>query len=103
VAARSRKEAGRVEKAMSDKSTRNGGGEDTFCFRIPPERWLCPGESYSGVVPTKQPNKSGRPRAEVVEERPLAKENTEQSNPRRTQSWESGSNGLERVRGSSEG
>jgi len=33
-----------------------------------------------------------------VEERPLAKENTEQSNPCRTQSRESGSNGLERVR-----
>jgi hypothetical protein len=26
------------------------------------------GESYSGVVPTKQPNKGGRPSAEVVEE-----------------------------------
>ena len=56
------------------------------------------GESYSGVVPTKQPNKSGKPRAEVVEERPLVKENTEQSNQRRTQSRESGSSGLERVR-----
>src|SRR5713226_1300928 len=66
---------------MSDKSTMHGGGE-----------------SYSGVVPTKQPNKGGKPQAEVVEERPLAKENTEQSNPCRTQSRESGSNGLERVR-----
>src|SRR5258708_703008 len=56
------------------------------------------GESYSGVVPTKQPNKSGKPQAEVVEERPLAKENTEQSNQRRTQSRESWSSGLERVR-----
>ena len=56
------------------------------------------GESYSGVVPAKQPNKSGKPRAEVVEERPLAKENTEQSNPYRTQSRESGANGLGRVR-----
>src|SRR5580700_6266817 len=56
------------------------------------------GESYSGVVPTKQPNKSGKPQAEVVEGRPLAKENTEPSNQCRTQSRESGSNGLERVR-----
>jgi RNA-directed DNA polymerase len=56
------------------------------------------GESYSGVLPAKQPNKGGRPSAEVVEERPLAKENTEQFNQCRTQSRESGSNGLERVR-----
>jgi hypothetical protein len=42
------------------------------------------GESYSGVVPTKQPNKGGRPSAEVVEGRPLTKENAEQSNPYRT-------------------
>src|ERR1022692_2401680 len=56
------------------------------------------GESYSGVVPEKQPNKGGRPSAEAVEERPLAKENTEQSNQCRTQRRESGPNGLERVR-----
>ena len=31
-------------------------------------------ESYSGVVPAKQPNKSGRPPAEAVEGRPLTKE-----------------------------
>jgi len=68
VATRSPRAAGRVEKAMSDKSTMHGSGE-----------------SYSGVVPAKQPNKGGRPQAEVVEERPLAKENTEQSNQRRTQ------------------
>jgi RNA-directed DNA polymerase len=66
---------------MSGKSLMHGGGE-----------------SYSGVVPTKQPNKGGRPSAEVVEERPLVKENTEQSNQCRTQSRGSGSNGLERVR-----
>jgi len=41
---------------MSDKSTMHGGGE-----------------SYSGVVPAKPPNKSGKPQAEVVEERPLAR------------------------------
>ena len=55
------------------------------------------GESYSGVLPAKQPNKSGRPPA-AVEERPLTKENTDQPNPGRTQSRESGSNGLDRVR-----
>ena len=81
MATRGRKAAGRVEKAMSDKSTMHGDGE-----------------SYSGVVPTKQPNKGGKPQAEVVEERPLAKENTEQSNPGRTQSRGSGTSGLERVR-----
>ena len=42
---------------MSDETLMHGGGE-----------------SYSGVVPAKQPNKSGKPQAEVVEERPLAKE-----------------------------
>jgi len=73
--------AGRRENAMSGKSLMDGGGE-----------------SYSGVVPAKQPNKGGRPSAEVVEERPLAKENTEQSNPGRTQSRGDGPNGLERVR-----
>jgi hypothetical protein len=81
VAARSREVAGLVEKAMSDKSTTHGGGE-----------------SYSGVVPAQQPNKGGRPPAEVVEGRPPAKENTEQSNLCRTQSRGSGSSGLERKR-----
>jgi RNA-directed DNA polymerase len=66
---------------MSDKSFMNGGGE-----------------SYSGVVPAKQPNKSEPSRAEVVEERPLTKENTQEPNPRRTPSRESGPSGLERVR-----
>src|SRR6202048_681687 len=75
------KEAGRWEKAMSDKTHMHGGGE-----------------AYSGVVPTKQPNKDGRPSAEVVEGRPLTEENTEQSNQHRTPSRESGPSGLERVR-----
>src|SRR5450755_637083 len=56
------------------------------------------GESHSGVVPAKQPNKSGRPPAEVVEERPLTKENMDQLNLYRIQSRESGPNGLDRVR-----
>ena len=66
---------------MSDKTHMHGGGE-----------------SYSGVVPTKQPNKGGRPPAEVVEGRPLTKENMDQPNPCRTQRRESGSSGLDRVR-----
>lgn len=56
------------------------------------------GESYSGIVPTKQPNKSGQPPAEAVEGRPLTKENTQQPNSCRTPSRESGPSGLERVR-----
>ena len=56
------------------------------------------GESYNGVVPTKQPNKGGEPPAEVAEGRPLTKENTLQSNSLRTLSRESGPSGLERVR-----
>ena len=55
-------------------------------------------ESYSGVIPAKQPNKSGRPPAEAVEGRLLTKENTDQPNPGRTQSRESGPSGLDRVR-----
>ena len=56
------------------------------------------GESYHGVVPTKQPNKGGEPPAEVVEGRPWTKENTPQTNLLRTPSRESGTTGLERVR-----
>ena len=61
AAARSRKAAGRRENAMSDKSLMHGGGE-----------------SYSGIIPTKQPNQSERSPAEVVEGRRLTKENTRQ-------------------------
>ena len=56
------------------------------------------GESYHGVVPTKQPNQSGEPPAEVAEGRPWTKENAPQSNPHRTRSRESGPSGRERVR-----
>jgi group II intron reverse transcriptase/maturase len=56
------------------------------------------GESYSDIVPTKQPNKSGQPQAEVVEGRALTKENTPEPNSNRTPSRESGPSGLERVR-----
>ena len=79
--AATRRGAGREEKAMSYKSSMHGGGE-----------------SYSGVVLTKQPNKSETTLAEVVEGRPLTKENTRQPNPYRTPCRASGPSGLERVR-----
>src|SRR5205809_7224937 len=66
---------------MSHKSSMHGGGE-----------------SYSGVVPAKQPNKSGQPPAEAVEGRPLTKENTPEPNWHRTPCRGSGRSGLERVR-----
>jgi group II intron reverse transcriptase/maturase len=72
---------GRRENAMSSKSLVNDDGE-----------------SYCGVVPTKQPNKGGGSPAEVVEGRSQAKENTHRSNPFRTLSREDGPNGLQRVR-----
>ena len=61
------------------------------------------GESYSGVVPAKQSNKSGRPPAEAVEERPLTKENMDQPNLCRTPSRKSGPSGLDRVREAAKG
>jgi group II intron reverse transcriptase/maturase len=73
--------AGRGEKAMSHKSPMHGGGE-----------------SYSGIIPAKQPNKSEKSPAEVVEGRPLTKENTWQPNLLRTPRRASGPSGLERVR-----
>ncbi len=66
---------------MSYKSRMNGGEE-----------------SYSGVVPAKQPNEGlGGPK-EAAEERPLTEENMEEPNLCRTQSRESEPNGLDRVR-----
>ena len=56
------------------------------------------GESYLGIVPTKQPNQGGEPPAEVGEGRPWTKENALQSNSCRTPSRESEPSGLERVR-----
>src|SRR5205823_1949539 len=76
-----RQVAGRLEKAMSRNSNTHGGRE-----------------SYSGVVPAKPPNNARGLVAEEVEGRPLAKENTEQSNSRRAQDRERGTSGLERVR-----
>jgi RNA-directed DNA polymerase len=53
---------------------------------------------HSDPTPAKQPNKSGKPPAEVVEGRRLTKENMDQQNPCRTQSRESGPNELDHVR-----
>lgn len=66
---------------MSDKSLMHEGGE-----------------SYRGIVPTKQPNKSEPSPAEVAEGRPRTEENTSEPNSRRTPCRESGLSGLERVR-----
>jgi len=66
---------------MSAKTHRNGGGE-----------------SYNGAVLAKRSHEGQGGPKETVEGRPLTKENAEQLNPCRTQSRESGPNGLERVR-----
>jgi group II intron reverse transcriptase/maturase len=71
---------GREENAMSGKSFMNDDGE-----------------SYCGILPTKQPNKSDGSPAEVAEGRPKTKENTWQPNLGRTPSRESRPSGLERV------
>jgi hypothetical protein len=73
--------AGRLEKAMTPKSSMHVGGE-----------------SDGGVVPTKCLNKGGRPSAEGMEGRPLTKENTEQPTAPRTQRRTSASSGLLSVR-----
>jgi RNA-directed DNA polymerase len=61
------------------------------------------GESYSGVLPMKQPNESQGGPQEAVEGRPLTKENMEQPNLRRTPSRESEPTGLDRVRRAAKG
>jgi len=61
------------------------------------------GESYSGVVPAKQPNGGLGGPQEVVEGRPLTKENMGEPNPCRTQSRDSGPSGLDRVRQAAKG
>ena len=54
------------------------------------------GESNSGIIPTKQPNKGGA--GGGGEGRPLTKENPLEINACRTPSRESGRSGLEGVR-----
>ena len=55
-------------------------------------------ESHSGLVPTKQSNAGQGGPKEIVEGRPLTKENAAEPNPHRTQSRGSGPSGLDRVR-----
>ena len=56
------------------------------------------GESHSGVVPTKGSNAGQGGPKEIVEGRPLTKENAEEPNPYWMPSQESGPSGLDRVR-----
>src|ERR1700689_2287301 len=60
-------------------------------------------ESHSGIVPAKRSNEGRGGPKEIVEGRPLTKENAEQLNPCRTQSRESGPSGLDRVRQAAKG
>ena len=60
-------------------------------------------ESHNGVVPTKRSNAGGGGPKEIVEGRPLTKENAEEPNPYRTPSRESGPSGLDRVRQAAKG
>jgi len=60
-------------------------------------------ESHSGIVPTKRSNEGRGGPKEIVEGRPMTKENAEEPNPRRTPSRESGPSGLDRVRQAAKG
>ena len=86
MAIRSLKGADRWEKAMSYKSHVYGDRE-----------------SHNGIVPTKRSNAGQGGPKEIVEGRPLTKENTEEPNPYWTPSRESGPSGLDRVREAAKG
>ena len=73
--------AGRLEKAMSQKSNMHVGGESDGC-----------------VVPMKCPNKDGQPSAEGMEGRRPAKENIVQTTAPRAQNRIGASSGLDGVR-----
>jgi group II intron reverse transcriptase/maturase len=60
-------------------------------------------ESHSGIVPTKRSNEGRGGPKEIVEGRPLTKENAEEPNPNRTPSREIGPSGLDRVRQAAKG
>jgi RNA-directed DNA polymerase len=60
-------------------------------------------ESHNGVVPTKRSNAGTGGPKEIVEGRPLTKENAEEPNPYRTPSRESGPSGLDRIRQAAKG
>ena len=57
------------------------------------------GKSDSPIVPVKSPNKAAPAAAEAVEGRGGAKGNAVRSSTRQTQSWESVSPALDRIRG----
>ena len=78
VAIRSQCGADRWEKAMSYKTHVHGDRE-----------------SHSGIVPAKRSNEGRGGPKEIVEGRPLTKENAEEPNPRRTPSRENGLSGLD--------
>src|SRR5450631_3997552 len=59
--------------------------------------------SHSGIVPTKRSNEGRGGPKEIVEGRPLTKENAEEPNPNRTPSREIGPSGLDRVRQAAKG
>lgn len=61
------------------------------------------GESHSGIVPAKRSNEGRGGPQEIVEGRPLAKENAGEPNPYRTPSRERGPSGLDRVRQAAKG
>ena len=61
------------------------------------------GESHRGIVLTKRSNEGRGGPKEIVEGRPLTKENAEEPNPQRTPSRESGPSGLDRVRQAAKG
>jgi hypothetical protein len=56
------------------------------------------GESSGGIVPAKRSNEGKGGPQEIVEGRPLAKENADEPNSCRTQNRESEPSGLARVR-----
>ncbi len=60
-------------------------------------------ESHSGIVPSKRSNEGTGGPKEIVEGRPLTKENAGEPNPYRTPSRESGPSGLDRVRQAAKG
>ena len=60
-------------------------------------------ESHSGIVPAKRSNEGRGGPKEIVEGRPLTKENAEEPDPHRTPSRESGPSGLDRVRQAAQG
>jgi RNA-directed DNA polymerase len=72
---------GRLEKVTSHTPSMNVGGE-----------------SDGRVVPTKHPNKGGKPPAEGMEGRRPTEENTVQTTAIQTQSWTNASSGLRSVR-----